>query len=545
MLRAPRSFLPFAVTAAATFIPALFIPTLADAQEERVLPSLDLRAWDPPTDPRGGLFYEPASTPATADWNVALWNHYAYRAVTLKDPVSGDIVNNVVEHQVGGDLVFNVGFFERFSLGLDLPFAYAIRGDDATAQTQAVIGSDYDVPSNAVGDAKLNIKVTIVKPTSEEFGGFALAFLERLGMPTGNEQSYLGEGAFKSTSRLLAEYRYLPISAHVTTGVTFRASHEEYGCGLVTGDCATTFGNELPWGVSVAFRPSALGLDKTGEDRWFLEAFGHVPLNPESPFSSAALSAAQVAGGAKIAFANDIGFIAAVDAAMVSGVGTPPIRAHLAITWAPRTHDEDNDGVHDDADECQGLEEDHDGFDDHDGCPDWDNDDDGVPDGEDKCEGEKEDIDDHADDDGCVDPDNDDDGVLDGDDACPDVAGIQSADAAKRGCPDADADRDGVEGQADRCPDVPEDKDGFEDEDGCPDPDNDGDTIGDAADACANDKGKRYASRPQDDGCPDRDGDDIADKSDACPDAKGVANEDPAKNGCVVEEEETKPRRRR
>ncbi len=110
--------------------------------------------------------------------------------------------------------------------------------------------------------------------------------------------------------------------------------------------------------------------------------------------------------------------------------------------WNQR--DSDNDGINDDVDKCPYEEEDIDGFEDEDGCPDIDNDGDGIIDFKDGCQNIAEDLDGYMDEDGCPDPDNDGDGILDLDDACPDVA---------------------------------EDFDGFEDEDGCPDADNDGDGI--------------------------------------------------------------------
>jgi OOP family OmpA-OmpF porin len=510
------------------------------AQEAPIVPSLDLRGLEPPTDPNGGLYFEPSSSPDTGDWNIGMWNNYTYRPVTLRNPATDDVENEVIAHQYGGDFQFNIGFFERFSVGIDIPYVLYQTGDDPTADTLAVIG-DYTLPDQALGDAKFNFKLTIVKPTNDEFGGFALAFHERLGVPTGEEASFLGEGAVTSNSRVLAEYRYLAVSVHAAAGVKLRAEEEPFGCGALAPnqECATTFGHELPWGLSFVFRPQAIGLDSTGNAAWFVEAFGYMPLSPESPFSSAALSQVQVAAGARVAFMNDISFVAAVDAALLGGVGTPPFRGHLAIQWAPRSHDMDDDGVRDEVDVCpEDLKEDFDGFEDEDGCPDFDNDDDGVLDADDQCEGEREDEDEFQDEDGCIDPDNDGDGVLDDDDHCPMVVGIKSDDPIQRGCPDLDPDKDGLKGDADKCPEDAEDIDKFEDEDGCPDKDNDDDGFEDSADACPDLKGVSYPEHSEDDGCPDKDADAITDGKDACPDVKGVANEDAAKHGCAEEDKD-------
>ena len=126
--------------------------------------------------------------------------------------------------------------------------------------------------------------------------------------------------------------------------------------------------------------------------------------------------------------------------------------------------DRDGDGINDDVDKCPDEPEDHDGFEDEDGCPEPDNDKDGILDTADKCPNEPEDKDNFEDEDGCPDPDNDTDGLLDG---------------------------------VDKCPNEPEDKDGFEDEDGCPDPDNDKDGVADSADKCP-----MVPGPPDNQGCP-------------------------------------------
>lgn len=98
--------------------------------------------------------------------------------------------------------------------------------------------------------------------------------------------------------------------------------------------------------------------------------------------------------------------------------------------------DRDRDGVDDATDQCAGVAEDRDGYQDEDGCPEFDNDNDGVYDKQDRCPDEPEDFDKVLDMDGCPDPDNDNDGILD---------------------------------SADQCPEKPETKNGYKDDDGCPD----------------------------------------------------------------------------
>ena len=130
--------------------------------------------------------------------------------------------------------------------------------------------------------------------------------------------------------------------------------------------------------------------------------------------------------------------------------------------------DTDGDGINDEDDDCDEVVEDFDGFEDEDGCPDFDNDQDGLVDHEDACPNDAEDADGFEDEDGCVDPDNDQDGVLDVDDGCPDAAEDMDEFADEDGCPELDNDLDGILDDADECPVEAEDVDGFEDSDGCP-----------------------------------------------------------------------------
>jgi outer membrane protein OmpA-like peptidoglycan-associated protein len=98
--------------------------------------------------------------------------------------------------------------------------------------------------------------------------------------------------------------------------------------------------------------------------------------------------------------------------------------------------DRDGDGIPDDMDQCPDVPEDKDGFEDQDGCPDYDNDKDGIYDAQDQCPDQPEDRD-----------------------------GFQDLD----GCPDPDNDKDGIPDASDQCPNQPETYNGFKDNDGCPD----------------------------------------------------------------------------
>jgi OOP family OmpA-OmpF porin len=81
----------------------------------------------------------------------------------------------------------------------------------------------------------------------------------------------------------------------------------------------------------------------------------------------------------------------------------PDSVGHGAAAVAVEEQDTDRDGIPDGKDACPNDAEDHDGFDDTDGCPDLDNDHDRILDANDKCPNEPETYNGVEDDDGCPD----------------------------------------------------------------------------------------------------------------------------------------------
>jgi OmpA-OmpF porin, OOP family len=390
--------LPLAVAAA-------LVSSAASAIPPDPVPSLDLRGYRPSTDPSSSLFLEAASTPAHGDWNLGVAFSYVHRPVVLRDEKTFDHVFSVISHQLTGDLVANIGALGRLSFGADLPFAMYQTGDAPTYDSIATLGPT-SIKAQALGDLAFTGKLLIVAPTAGDMGGFALALHERFTAPTGDRDSFLGEGAITSTTRFLAEYRLFVLALQAAVGVKLRAETERFACALHPQPpqgredlCATRIGHELPFAFGVSFRPQALGIDPAGRFTVFLETQGHIPIYPASPFAWTDPAALEVGLGGRVAL-GDFSIVAGASTGFF-GIGTGPLRAMLSVGWAPRIRDVDQDGVPDEEDQCREIPEDKDGFEDQDGCPDGDNDDDGVPDNEDRCPKQKEDEDGIADDDGC------------------------------------------------------------------------------------------------------------------------------------------------
>ena len=382
------------------------------ARAQDPVPSLDLRGFYPPSDPKGALYLEPATTPGPGNWDVGVWGSYALSPIVLND-ASGAEVATVIEHQVSVDYFASLGIGKRLALVLTVPTVVYQSGDDVGTLLERCPTTgpmmecqQSDLPTTALGDIGFGLKATLAPPG--ELGGFGLAAVGMLFAPTGNPRSFVSDNSVRGELRVLGELQLLALAMRATAGARVRGAEQRL---IDNGTDEFDFGHELPWGVGLTLRPQAFGIDQQGRWRWTVEARGAIALTPE--FASGPQSPALLGLSARYTV-DEVSAIAGAELPLSDAVGVPLVRPVIGVSWSPRFEDEDGDLISDLDDECPELGEDRDGFEDDDGCPDFDNDDDGVSDDSDRCPAEAEDEDEHEDDDGCLDPDNDGDGLLDG-----------------------------------------------------------------------------------------------------------------------------------
>ncbi len=376
------------------------------------------------------------------------------------------------------------------------------------------------IPDSGGGLADGHWQLTAGRPVWP--GKLSLAVFGGGNLPVGDEAEGLGEGVYSPragaalTLRLWTDSAVPEMRLHLNLARTWN-SNEDAGYGTGTdsfqawppiyqpaAEAGGTDRNDVnTLGLAVEFRAGTTSLwAEYSRDRF--RNNDTVARGEQYSGFSAGLRWGVVEGWGlegryEVSLAND-------DANTAWWPGYPDWTMGVAVTrqFSIGGSDRDGDGVRDRHDRCADLPEDLDGFQDDDGCPDYDNDQDGIPDLRDGAPGEPEDYDGFQDQDGIPDRDNDQDGIPDVRDLCPDQPEDFDGQHDDDGCPDdvIDRDGDGVEDRNDQCLDVPEDRDGFEDEDGCPEFDNDLDGIADDKDSCP-DEAETYNGIADDDGCPD------------------------------------------
>ncbi len=321
----------------------------------------------------------------------------------------------------------------------------------------------------------------------------------------GSAAAELGAEASSSVSVLAGvEGRVGVVTLRGNVGVRARLGDASFA----VGGGRLMVASELSWGAGVEVRAHAAL-------QVLAEVYGSSAFDT---FGSRDTTPLELLAAVRVHPHADIELVPFAGVGLGEGYGTPAWRVGATLRFYLHMHDDDGDGVGNAADRCPNEDEDLDGFEDGDGCPDPDNDADGLLDAADRCPnqaglGRLE---------GCPDPDADHDGVVEGD-RCPDQVEDQDHFEDTDGCPDRDNDGDGILDTADRCPDDAEDFDEFEDIDGCPEPDNDRDGIADGSDHCPREAEDRDGFEDTD-GCTDadNDGDGVADGEDGPPDPGGT-----------------------
>ena len=433
-----------------------------------------------------------------------------YNSSGASNPAIVGTRDEVVQNMTVGQLAGAYGVTDKIQIGANLPFVFRTTGQGLTDPSLGT-GMDNGLAVTGLGDLLVEGKMRLYAKDE-----LRLAGIGGITLPTGfgsDGSKFIGDPYPTVRVRGALQWGSGKLALGSTLGFIFRDPQHFYG---------TTIGQQLTFGAGGAYaitdRFSAVG-----------EFYGRLGLQDAAQNNSPV----EGVGGVRIGVSEEVAITIGGGGGLDHAIGAPELRVFGSVSFAPNmykalktkiecpegtapdgingcadaTGDRDHDGIPDKEDKCPDQPEDHDGFEDDDGCPDLDNDKDGIPDLQDRCPNDAEDGKDPYPKDGCpgTKRDSDGDGIPDAYDQCPleeeDFDTFEDGD----GCPDLDNDHDGVPDAADKCPVCPEDKDGVEDQDGCPDLDNDHDGIPDAQDQCPNEP-ETVNGYKDDDGCPDTGG---------------------------------------
>ena len=317
--------------------------------------------FTPAVGTAGGFAVERPFVAPHLGYGFGLFLNYANDAVVMRD-AGGTVVARPLDSALSFDLLASLGLFDVFELGLDVPLHAVHEGDALLINGRTVRAG------TGIGDLRLVPKVALA--TWGRRARYAFGLAVPVTLPTGSSEGLRGDGVVTAEPKLLLGMRGARFGATVNAGVRLRPGSQPLGQEL-------TFGGAIQYALFA--RKDIVDLT--------VEATGGGFLNPDLAIKRVPL---ELIAGAVLKPAPAWEIYVGAGPGLTDGLGAAAFRLVAGVRFTPRPSpssysDRDGDGVPDFADRCPRAEEDQDGFEDGDGCPEEDNDRDGVPDDVDEC----------------------------------------------------------------------------------------------------------------------------------------------------------------
>jgi len=398
---------------------ALLLPGPALAQSAGPLgdgaPRLDIQRFDPlPQD--GFVRVREADQPDALRFIARVGVNYGLHPFELGNASFGRAAG-IVDHLVGVDIAAAIAPTGWLSIGVSVPvLQYQWNADKSQVLAEHI---------GAVGTGAAFGDVTVflgLQPARQGVKGapVSLSLAPRFVLPTGGRARLLGSGSLGLGGDLAVGRRWEHVRFSLNVGFLV-ATHSEQVLDVVADD-------ELRWGVGVGI---PFADDRVEVQLEYVGATVIAPnLDPAVTVSALhpRVSPSELTIGVRLAPPGPFAISLGAGPGFGPGVGTPDVRAFFFATAsgparspgpapAPEPDeidldaqepqgwdiDHDEDGLTGRDDRCPFDAEDHDGWEDDDGCPDLDDDGDGVPDDDDRCPSEPETRNGVDDEDGCPD----------------------------------------------------------------------------------------------------------------------------------------------
>ncbi|MBW2256829.1 MAG: OmpA family protein [Deltaproteobacteria bacterium] len=206
-----------------------------------------------------------------------------------------------------------------------------------------------------IGDTRVTVTGAIIRPKPVFGGGFGLAVMPHLDIPSGNDEVFLGKGGVGYGGKLAATYEARRITVSADAGANLGPSIDSIN---LSANNQIVFGG----GFGLMLTPT---IGANFEFRYGMEIGDNDVKGTASP--------SEVIGSVRGRMMNGLHWNAGAAAALTNGVGAARWRAFLGIGWGKidtNFGDWDNDGIGDEDDECFREDETYNKYQDEDGCPD-------------------------------------------------------------------------------------------------------------------------------------------------------------------------------
>ena len=134
-----------------------------------------------------------------------------FERISKKNSITQEVIN----HLVAGDFLFSVSLFDRIETGIAFPVFFYIGG-----KTGSSVVTVDQLSSFSLGDIRLSVKGTLIKPKKTKWFGLALG--ADTSFPTASDNSYVGEKFIVFTPKLIVDFFFSKFAVSLNTGWRIR-----------------------------------------------------------------------------------------------------------------------------------------------------------------------------------------------------------------------------------------------------------------------------------------------------------------------------------
>jgi hypothetical protein len=180
--------------------------------------ALNIERFRPTLDRFGFLGMQGSATPGHARWNLGLVTWYSDRP--LRIGYADGTGEQVIDHRMTGDLLFEVGLFGRWSLALEVPLVLYQSGE-----TARLVNGRTSFTGFAVEDPRFTTKIRFfgekTAETQNRPDGPGLGLLLTIPVPIGRQFSF--------DAQLLGDFHLLGAGAGMMLGWRYRVNERTFG----------------------------------------------------------------------------------------------------------------------------------------------------------------------------------------------------------------------------------------------------------------------------------------------------------------------------
>jgi outer membrane protein OmpA-like peptidoglycan-associated protein len=364
---------PLTISFAAALALTASAASTASADEGR----FDAQTFRPSAAPRDLVMVRKSEIIGHASPVVGLFSDLAFDPLVLLDKTTNETIS-AVSSRLTLTAMAGIGLFNWIDFTAALPIVAFQDGGNLRG-----VGTEGKVKGGGLGDLRLETKLGLpfLHRKDEVKSGFGAALYGNVNLPTGDPQSFTGDGTITGGGGAVLDYRFnFGLILAANGGVWLRP--DKQFAGVRVGNMAS-FGLAGEMYVLQRYGLSVMG-----------EVYGY-PSMVSFPNTPSQVPAEGLLG---IRWQSKWGLTVTVGGSFgaACSFGAPALRLWSSITWQPKTSreqeeinrlmqrdsdDPDKDGLIGEADKCPTAP----GRPENQGCPDTDTDGDGVVDREDDC----------------------------------------------------------------------------------------------------------------------------------------------------------------